>query len=121
MTKKRLIDQRGYFTEYGIPVETQEKQRRRGEGPPSLQIGGKYYYVREELDRWLQDQHIQTAAPAAGAPAPKVPLTLGDDSLAQTLAEIIKTAPTSEEIRIRVAELLGVDERLFDGGADDAA
>ena len=65
----------------------------------------------------MAEQEGKTAAPGAKAPEPddttKAPLTLGDDTLTETLAKIIRTAPSSEEIRIRVAELLG--------GADDAA
>ena len=52
-------------------------------------------------------------------------LTLGDDSLAQTLDQIIKTTPMGDETRKRITELLGADEfgeRLRNaGGADDAA
>ncbi len=61
-------------------------------------------------------------APGAKAPEPKAPLTLGDDSLAATLAEIIKTTPLGDETRRKISELLGVDEpgeRLWTGGAAD--
>jgi hypothetical protein len=68
MTTKRLITLRGFEAEGGPPVETQEKLIRRGEGPPVTRIGRKYYYIREELDRWLQDHHVKADAPVAGAP-----------------------------------------------------
>jgi hypothetical protein len=120
---KRLITLRGFEAEGGPPVETQEKLIRRGEGPPVTRIGRKYYYIREELDGWLQDQHVKTAAPGARAPAPKVALTVGDDSLAATVDQIIKTTPMGEETRKRITELLGADEsgeRLWNaGGAAD--
>lgn len=105
-------------------VALQRKRRKAGDFIPHIQINNRYFYRLSSVKRWLADQEVKTVAPAADAPAPK-PLTLGDDSLAETLAKIIKTAATSEEARTRIAELLGgadeSGERLWNGGTDDAA
>ena len=116
------------MNEYGFSDSTERRGRTGGESwPPHIEIGpaGRVYYRRESVEAWLQEiesdeQQAQTAAPAADAPAPKESLTLGDDTLAETLAEIIRQGPTSEEVRTKIAELLGADERLW-GGPDEAA
>jgi hypothetical protein len=116
---KRLIDTDEIVDEWGVSKEVQEKLRREGQFAPWLRIGRRIYVVREEWERWIDEQKAKTASAPAGAP-PEA-LTLGDDTLAQTLARIIQTAPSPEEVRTRVAELLGADERLWDGGGNDAA
>ncbi len=116
---KRLIDTDEIQDKWGVSKEVQEKLRREGQFAPWLRIGRRIYVVREEWERWLDEQKAKTASAPAGAPLEA--LTLGDGTLAETLAKIIKTAPTSEEVRTRIAALLDADERLFDGGADDAA
>jgi hypothetical protein len=72
MTKRNphFIDTRGYETEYGVPQDTQDKMRARGEGPPWLKIGHKVFYPREQLQRYFDEQLAKAAAPPAGAPAP---------------------------------------------------
>ena len=118
VAKSTLLTRRQFMVECQFS-DSAERRGRSGmqSWPPHLEIGpaGRVYYRRESVEAWLaeiESQETQTVAPSAGAPAPEA-LTVGDDTLAQTLARIIKTAPTSEEVRIRVAELLG--------GADDAA
>jgi hypothetical protein len=114
---KRLIDTDEIEDEWGVSKEVQEKLRREGQFAPWLRIGRRIYVVREEWERWIEDQKVQIAAPAADAPAP---LTIGDDTLAATLTTIVRTASSSEEVRVRVAELLGADEQLYAGGPDAA-
>ena len=106
---KRLIDQKGVDSEYGISVEVQEKLRQEGQSAPWMKIGRKVYYVRKEWERWLQEQPDKTAASGGPSADARAPLTLGDNSLAKMLAEIIRTTPMGEETRKRVAELLGGD------------
>jgi len=122
VAKSTVLTRKQFMNEYGFSDSTERRGRTGGESwPPHIEIGpaGRVYYRRESVEAWLQgiesdEQQAQTAAPAADAPAPKVSLTVGDDTLAQTLARIIKTASSSEEARIRIAELLGGDH-------DDAA
>ena len=97
----------------------QRNHREAGDFPiPHVQIGNRFFYRRSSVERFLAEQEGKTAAPGAKAPEPKVPLTPGDDTLAATLAEILKTAPPSEEVRIRIAELLGADESRERPGGD---
>ena len=107
-------------SEYGLSVDLQEKLRQEGKFAPWMKIGRRIFYVRVEFERWLDEQQAKTMAPGAKAPAPEDT----KDTLAETLDKVIKTAPTSEESRIRITELLGADEsreRLWNGGTDDAA
>jgi hypothetical protein len=102
----------------------QANHRKAGDFPiEHVVIGNRIFYRKSSVEAFLAGQ-AQTAAPAADAPAPKG-LTLGDDSLAETLARIIRQGPTSEEVRTRVAQLLAggeSGERLWNaGGPDEAA
>jgi hypothetical protein len=97
----------------------QRNHRKAGDFPiPHTQIGNRFFYRLSSVERFLAgQQEAKTAASGAKAPEP-------DDTLAATLAEILKTTPTGEETRKRIAELLGADEsgeRLWNGGTDDAA
>ena len=120
---KKLITPKGVGSEYDISIEVQEKLRAENAFCPHLRVGRKIYYFRVEFERWLEEQKAKAASAPAGAP-PEA-LTLGDDSLAATLAEIIKTTPLGDETRRKISELLGVDEsgeRLWNaGGPDEAA
>ena len=100
-----LMGQKVVESEYGLSVDLQEKLRQEGKFAPWMKIGRRVFYVRAEFERWLDEQQAKTMAPGAKAPEP-------DDSLAATLTKIVRTASSSEEVRIRIAELLG-------GGADD--
>jgi hypothetical protein len=62
----RLIGQKGVESEYGISIEVQEKLRREKAFAPWLKVGRRVFYVRTELDRWLQDQQAKTMAPQGG-------------------------------------------------------
>ena len=90
-----------------LGVALQRKYRNAGGFIPHISLGNRILYRTSSVAKWLADQEAKTMAPAAGAPAPKEPLTLGDNTLAEIVAKIIKTAPSSEEVRVRVAELLG--------------
>jgi hypothetical protein len=84
----------------------QRNHREAGDFPiPHLQIGNRIFYRLSSVEKFLTQQEGKTTAPRGGA-------TKADNTLAATLAEIIKTA-TPDEARIRIAVLLG--------GADDAA
>jgi hypothetical protein len=88
----------------------QRNHRKAGDFPiPHVQIGSRSFYRRSSVEKFLAEQEAQTMAPVAQAPAPEDT----KDTLAETLAKIIRTTPTGEETRQRIAELLG--------GGDDAA
>lgn len=81
----------------------QRNHRKAGDFPiPHVQIGNRFFYRRSSVEKFLAEQEGKTMAPGAKAPEP-------DDTLAAALDRIIRTAPSSEEVRIRVAELLGGD------------
>ena len=67
---KRLIDTDEIEDEWGVSKEVQEKLRRDNAFCPWLRIGRRIYVVREEWERWLEEQKAKTMAPVAGAPAP---------------------------------------------------
>jgi hypothetical protein len=97
----------------------QRNHRKAGDFPiEHVQIGSRFFYRRSSVEKFLAEREAQTTAPGAQAPEP-------DDSLAATLAKIIKTTPTGDQTRKRITELLGVDEsgeRLWNaGGPDEAA
>jgi hypothetical protein len=118
-----------------LGVALQRKYRRAGGFIPHISLGNRFFYRTSSVEKWLAEQETKTMAPGAQAPEPggtTKALTLGDDTLAEIVAKIIKTAPSSEEVRIRVAELLGgaaadecaaddSRERLWNaGGADES-
>ena len=65
---KRLIDTDEIEDEWGVSKEVQEKLRRDNAFCPWLKIGRRIYYVRQEWERWLDEQKVKAAAPPAGAP-----------------------------------------------------
>jgi hypothetical protein len=56
-----LITPRGVEHKYGVPVETQKDLRKMGRFVPAIRIGGRLYYRRELLERWLDKQTEQPA------------------------------------------------------------
>jgi hypothetical protein len=56
-----LITPRGVEHGYGLPVETQKDLRKTGRFVPAIRIGGRLYYRRELLERWL-DKHTEQPA-----------------------------------------------------------
>lgn len=46
--------------EYGIPVPTLRTYRALNKGPASFRLGGKVYYMRQELDRWCAEEMAST-------------------------------------------------------------
>jgi hypothetical protein len=75
--KTKLIDQRGVETEYGLPVQTQNKLHDRGVFAPRVRIGHKWYYRRELLERWL-DEHTVATTPEGPEPV-EVPADQADE------------------------------------------
>jgi hypothetical protein len=104
-----LMGQQVVESEYGLSVDLQEKLRQEGQSAPWMKIGRRIFYLRAEFTQWLEEQKAKTMAPGAKAPEPKAALTLGDDTLAAALDQIIRTTPMGDETRKRIAELLGGD------------
>ena len=67
MDKPKLVDRRDVATEYGVSVTTQKVLIDRGEFCPHLRIGNKYYFLRDELEAWLQSQRVVSTPDAAEA------------------------------------------------------
>ena len=55
MDQKYLLSPRDVEREYGIPRSTQSKQRmKRGAFAPHVKRGRSVYYLREDVELWLQ-------------------------------------------------------------------
>ena len=86
VAKSTVLTRKQFMNEYGFSDSTERRGRTGGESwPPHIEIGpaGRVYYRRESVEAWLQEiesdeQHVQTVAPVAGAPAPKA--ADGDDA-----------------------------------------
>ena len=51
-------------TRLNLTERTLERWRFHGFGPPFLKIGRQVFYVRKDLEAWLDEQRRQPAAPA---------------------------------------------------------
>jgi predicted site-specific integrase-resolvase len=41
-----------------VSTRTTKRWRDRGEGPPLIRLGGKLYYNKESVDRWLAAREV---------------------------------------------------------------
>ena len=80
VAESTLLTRRQFMNKYGFSDSAERRGRTGGESwPPHIEIGpaGRVYYRRESVEAWLQkienaEQEAQTAAPAAGGPAPEL-------------------------------------------------
>ena len=57
---KALVDKRAAAEEFGLSLWIQEELTRQGKFCSALRIGKKIYYLRAELEAWLDSQRIVT-------------------------------------------------------------
>jgi hypothetical protein len=115
-----VLDTKDVARIFKIPRQTQIDLRANGHFIPHFFAGRRVFYRKDAAVRWIKEQELkaradqEAKAAASGGPSLglRAPLTLGDATLTATLAKIIRTEPSSEQVRIRVAELLG-------GGANE--
>lgn len=53
----------------GVGVSTLEKMRCHGKGPRFLRLGGRVFYLRQDLDAYLQSCAVETTDSRASAAA----------------------------------------------------
>ena len=60
MTTKKLLREKDVYAEYGLTLAWLRKMRLFRKGPPFLKLNRAIYYRREDLDRWLEAQRVET-------------------------------------------------------------